>query len=433
MKKYKTCRFINEALYLAPNEIRACCQRFFYKGKMRGDAKLIKQDKFKKLDSETLTKSRQKMLDEIQEGKNMDCLGCRYITESDQKPRASNKINFLSVEQHSFCNLRCSYCSEMFYGGKKPQYNVLEFVKKLSDEESFKDCHQVVWGGGEPTLDKSFENIFEVIQESAAPRIYHRVFTNSVRYSFALEKFLKKGLVKMTTSMDAGTEITFKKVRGRKKLKEVLLNLQKYSQIDSSKVTIKYILTDENNSNDELLSFLNNVEKYSLKECYFQISVDYKKEAMDMTFVKSIVFLMDGFNKLGIKKYFVDDHVLARILKLESENKKNILKYAFENNLKSIINPNKFKIINLYGAGQICKDLINNTNILDNYKSFNIFDSDPNKLGKKINGIKISSPDKLKFNKDNIYITSAHSYDEILKNIIRLQKTDSNVINGLFL
>ena len=88
------------------------------------------------------------------------------------------------------------------------------------------------------------------------------------------------------------------------------------------------------------------------------------------------------------------------------------------------------KIINLYGAGQICKDLINNTNILNNYKSFNIFDNDKNKLGKTINGIKISSPENLKFNKDDIYITSAHSYDEILKNIIRLQKTDTNIING---
>ena len=66
MKKFKTCRFIDEALYLAPNQIRACCQRFFYKGKMRGDAKLIDKDKFQKLDSNTLINSRQKLLNEIQ-------------------------------------------------------------------------------------------------------------------------------------------------------------------------------------------------------------------------------------------------------------------------------------------------------------------------------------------------------------------------------
>ena len=92
----------------------------------------------------------------------------------------------------------------------KTSYELLKFVRKLTKVGSFKNCRQVVWGGGEPTLDKSFEEIFETIQINAAPKIYHRVFTNSVRYSNSLEKFLKKGLVKITTSIDAGTDDTFK-------------------------------------------------------------------------------------------------------------------------------------------------------------------------------------------------------------------------------
>ena len=38
---YKTCKDLENSLYVAPNEIRACCKRFFYEGKMRGDAKLL--------------------------------------------------------------------------------------------------------------------------------------------------------------------------------------------------------------------------------------------------------------------------------------------------------------------------------------------------------------------------------------------------------
>ena len=38
---YKTCQDLEESLYIAPNEIRSCCQRFFHKNKMRGDAKLL--------------------------------------------------------------------------------------------------------------------------------------------------------------------------------------------------------------------------------------------------------------------------------------------------------------------------------------------------------------------------------------------------------
>ena len=40
-KTYKSCKSLETSLYIAPNEIRACCQRFFRDGKMRGDAKLL--------------------------------------------------------------------------------------------------------------------------------------------------------------------------------------------------------------------------------------------------------------------------------------------------------------------------------------------------------------------------------------------------------
>ena len=40
-KKYKSCTDLESSLFLAPNEIRACCKRFFFENKMRGDAKLI--------------------------------------------------------------------------------------------------------------------------------------------------------------------------------------------------------------------------------------------------------------------------------------------------------------------------------------------------------------------------------------------------------
>ena len=56
-----------------------------------------------------------------------------------------------------------NYCSETYYGGKRSKYNVVEFIKYLSDTKSFNNCKQVVWGGGEPTLDKSFELIINEI------------------------------------------------------------------------------------------------------------------------------------------------------------------------------------------------------------------------------------------------------------------------------
>ena len=45
--KYLSCKDIESSLYIAPNEVRSCCQRFFYDGEMRGDAKLLEIEKVK--------------------------------------------------------------------------------------------------------------------------------------------------------------------------------------------------------------------------------------------------------------------------------------------------------------------------------------------------------------------------------------------------
>ena len=59
---YKTCHDLENSLYVAPNEIRSCCQRFFYDGKMRGDAKLIDIKENVTPTFEDLQKAREKYL-----------------------------------------------------------------------------------------------------------------------------------------------------------------------------------------------------------------------------------------------------------------------------------------------------------------------------------------------------------------------------------
>ena len=58
---------------------------------------------------------------------------------------------------------------------------------------------------------------------------------------------------------------------------------------------------------------------------------------MDLSFVKSIIFLMDLFNKNKVKHYFVDDHILGRIFKLKKIDKYIVIQYASELKLNSIL------------------------------------------------------------------------------------------------
>ena len=431
---FKTCKDLEESLYIAPNEIRSCCQRFFYDGKMRGDAKLIDIKENVTPTFKDLKKAREKMFDEIQDDKNEDCKGCPFITKTKAKPVISSSISHLSIEHHSVCNLRCNYCSEIYYGGKKSKYNVVEFISYLSRNNSLDNCKKVVWGGGEPTLDKSFEQILEEIHTHANPKTYHRVFTNSVRISDPITKFLKKGLIKITTSIDAGTPEKFKIIRGRPKFFNVFENLQKYSSIDPDKVTIKYIFTEENTDEKELESFIENCLKYDLEKCNYQISVNYKKEKFNFEFLKSIAFLFTKLQKNNINKVFLDDHIMLRFTSLNKNELEQFNTYLQSHNLQNIIlNPDKIQDLIIFGAGRIAGEIIKKTNFFKELKNFDIVDSDKNKIGKKIFNKEIKSPMMLKHDDRRVFIASAQFYDEVYKKITDIKGSNANILSGLII
>ena len=65
-------------------------------------------------------------------------------------------VNYLSMEHHSICNLECTYCSETYFGGAKPSYNVEKTVEMMLDTGALRDCSIVVWGGGDPVFIQKF-------------------------------------------------------------------------------------------------------------------------------------------------------------------------------------------------------------------------------------------------------------------------------------
>ena len=135
---YKTCKSLEQALFIAPNEIRSCCQRFFYEDKIRGDAKLLDIKDNKIPTTLDILNARKKVFDEIQDNKKEECKGCIFLTDVKKKPDLSANISYLSIEHHSVCNLRCSYCSETYYGGKRSKYNVVEFISYLRKNNALK-------------------------------------------------------------------------------------------------------------------------------------------------------------------------------------------------------------------------------------------------------------------------------------------------------
>tara|TARA_B100000886_G_C20424858_1_gene493406 strand:- start:71 stop:1369 length:1299 start_codon:yes stop_codon:yes gene_type:complete len=429
---FKTCKDLEESLYIAPNEIRSCCQRFFHKDKMRGDAKLIDIQEGRTPTAEDIKIAREKIFNEIQNDKNEDCIGCPFLKKTKKKPKFTSTIKHLSIEHHSVCNLRCNYCSEVYWGGKKSKYDVVEFISYLRESNSLEKCNKVVWGGGEPTLDKSFEKILDEIDKNTNTKTYHRVFTNSVRFSEAIPKFLKKSLIKITTSVDAGTPETFQKVRGRPKFYNVFENLRSYSKIDPTKITIKYIFTEENYDEKEVDGFVENCKKYELDNCNYQISMNYKNSNLEFNMLKSISYLFSKLHNNGIKKIFLDDHIMLRFGSLRDEELDEIKLYLSKYDSKHILlDPDQIKDLIIYGAGKIATEIIKKTNFFKKIKNFDIVDGDLKKEGKMFFDKKIMSPNIIKEDNRRIFIATAQSYDDVYKKISEIKGDDKNVISGL--
>ena len=95
-------------------------------------------------------------------------------------------IDYLSLEYHSVCNMRCSYCCDTYFGGEQASYSVIkqtEFIEK----GLLTNTNYLVWGGGEPTLDRNFNEILDsILAMNIGPKI--RMISNSTNYSEKLKR-----------------------------------------------------------------------------------------------------------------------------------------------------------------------------------------------------------------------------------------------------
>lgn len=424
MKK-KSCVYLQKAIYLAPNEIRACCQRFFVDGQIKGDVPLIKLSEKHNVSFDDVIQAKKDLLENINNGTDILCSGCPHLLVDDWAEVEKETINVISVEDHSLCNMKCTYCSDVYYGGVEPQYD-LKFL--LRDLPKVDESLHIAWGGGEPTVRKDFEELFSYLTEKYRPRT-QRIFTNALKYSKALQQALDAKLATITTSIDAGTEDTFKKVRGTNRLDIVLKNLHSYSRNNSELITIKYIFTDDNFEYKEISAFVESLINYDLLGCNFLISTDFKSELLSDQKIIGIITLYYLLQEKGILAVNFDDHIYFRLRSIGSVIAKMASNEALKDDSIGLIGKFTHLIdyhldrdIVVWGTGEFAKYLIKGSKRIKEkrIKIVGVVDSDTQKIGTTFMGITIQSPTILKDCDSSILIASSNYYGEIVKKILSM-------------
>jgi hypothetical protein len=142
-----------------------------------------------------------------------------------------------------------------------------------------------------------------------------RVLSNSLKYSIDLEQQLCDPRFHLVTSIDAGTEETFKSLRGKSGLGDVLANLVRYQKAldDPRRLTVKYIVGVHNFSSEELQSFVEKVAATPLLNSLFQVSCDFTLDAPEETLICALYELALRLLQRGARFVFFDDLVRDRV------------------------------------------------------------------------------------------------------------------------
>lgn len=430
-----SCHDLHHSIFLAPDQIRTCCKRFFVDGEMRGDVCLIdmSQSDTYTVTSEEILSAKQNIFKKINSGEKSDCDGCPFLEFKEWNSLTNLDIQYLSLEYHSLCNLRCTYCSEIYYDGKKPKYDVKSLVESLLNKNALDNCKSVVWGGGEPILDKDFTLLINKLVNQL-PGARQQVLTNAVKYSTTIEHLLAEDKINITSSVDAGTDETYMLVRGRPKLKETLNNLKKYAAANANKVTIKYIFTEGNSSIDEVYAFVSLVKNYNLIGCNFQISSDFKKESISIDDSILMIALYGLLNDAQCRVVFFDDLLRIRLDEVYSHSEKVIKSKIASMGLRHVLaDKDSYKSVAIWGAGWQAKSLIEKTLFFKHVDVEYFVDSTPTKIGRKFLGHDIFGPSVLMDSDIPVVIAAVQGYPMIYDAFLNLGIDESRLIKKLII
>jgi organic radical activating enzyme len=428
-----SCYDLHNSVFLAPDEIRTCCKRYYLNGNLKGDVVLIRgaDEEEMKVSIADIRQKKSRLYREINRDNAPECEGCPFLLFDTWGGQPLNRgIKYLSLEYHSICNMRCVYCSDTYYGGKKADYDVANIISTAVNSGELADVEYIVWGGGEPMLDKGFSPIFGQLAE-ANPDVRQRVITNSTKFNEDLAERIRQDRAYVVTSIDAGFQEHFYEIRKYKDLDRVLSNLKKYSKYGPYNIIIKYILLDNNRSLDELEAFVALMEENELLGCNFQISCNFKSELLCDEEVAAVSMLYGMLAKKGARFIFIDDLVWQRFPEANKtmlDTVKNALVdcglepyYAESTDYSDVI---------IWGIGGQTRLLLEKSDFFQNVRIAYMVDPRPGMTGTKFCGIPVKTPTAVKQDSLPMVIGAVQSAPFIYREIELMQETN-RVINKL--
>lgn len=244
--RYKSCQWVNRGIEFRTDSLRLCCYGYLQGRETEYQTTIKENYHGELLDWNEIFKIKEEMKAMHKEGKYLDaCKDCIYLHEKEWDEE--NYINHFTLNHWTKCNCNCIYCytkddKKAFNSYKEyPIYPVIkDMFKKGVIKHTESSC--IIFGGGEPTILKDFDKLIDLFLEKGCQNI--RINSSGIKYSRAIEKGLKMGVISLVISTDAGCKETYEKIKMVKTYNKVWEHIRKYAKAQSKDdlVKVKFIL-----------------------------------------------------------------------------------------------------------------------------------------------------------------------------------------------
>jgi uncharacterized Fe-S cluster-containing radical SAM superfamily protein len=261
-----------------------------------------------------------------------ECRGCAHLKRK-RWPASRHPINIVGIAHYSHCNIECNYCflqtqdRSSFESGFRP-YPLRETIGRLLEEGLLAPDAIIDWGGGEPTVYREFDDILGMTLERGA---FHYVHTNGVRLPDLIRHTPHANRIHIICSVDAGLPETYRLMKKRDYLEVVWTHLADYIR-SGCRVTLKYIVREDNCSQQDLDAFLERAVKIGAKDLIVDIDYDFPDPKPEV--IAALARLQHRAIRAGLHSRFgftgdnfaEDNHVAGRVLAAFEHEQLNTLR-----------------------------------------------------------------------------------------------------------
>jgi len=298
MAEYYSCQAIEGGFHFKHKSLALCCVT--HSGNKAGPR--IADYRGGDLPLDKILTLRRQLRGDNQRQVDTPCKGCPLLVRRDW-PEDDHRFNKIGIGHFSGCNLSCVYCQttsmspELLAYKHKPLYQLYPVFDSLIRADRLAPRCEIDWGGGEPTILEEYERLMDLLLHHGAQM---SLYSNATVHSEATARGLASRQVTLVCSIDAGTRETYRAMKRRDLFDKVCENLADYAA--RGVVIAKYIVTDQNCQERDLVGFVELVRSKGMKAIH--ISRDWWQGVLSKKVIRAMAFLAVAALKHKVKFLF---------------------------------------------------------------------------------------------------------------------------------